>query len=221
VCILHLLVFYRRPCAKGLHNSLTALPEFTYRKVMLKGIWDHEHAILVGPRVRDGTAGFHIITPLRRPNGSTVIVDRGFVSKEQAQAALRAHEPLGEVEVLGMLRTSQTRNNFTPDNHPEQGIWYWADVEAMTEHAGGTAAGVQPVFIEEIFGEFTLMVCLLRHQIIEWVHFVEGHSGEATARVQNAIPVGRAPSVDLPNSHLSYAVTWCVDIMFLSITFLI
>ena len=59
----------------------------------------------------------------------------------------------GEVKILGMLRTTQVRNKFTPENHPEKGEWYWADVEAMATYAGGEQAGVHPVFIEEVFGE--------------------------------------------------------------------
>ena len=60
----------------------------------------------------------------------------------------------GEVEALGMLRTSQSRNSFTPDNHPDEGVWHWTDVDAMANYAGGERADVQPVFVEQIFGEF-------------------------------------------------------------------
>ena len=80
-----------------------------------------------------------------------MLVDRGFVSSEQLDS-LSKHNEGGEVEVLGMLQTTQKRNNFTPDNDPAAGMWYWTDVEEMADHAGGAAAGVQPVFIEQIFG---------------------------------------------------------------------
>lgn len=113
---------------------------------------DHTRSILVGPRVRDGQSGYHIITPLVRADGSTVLVDRGFVTRDQSQNALLAGGDKGEVQVLGLLRTSQARNTFTPDNHPEKGEWYWVDVDAMAEHVGGDKAGVQPVFVEAIFG---------------------------------------------------------------------
>jgi len=130
------------------------IPEFAYRKVILRGKWDHARSILLAPRVREGVHGVHVITPLVRDNGSTVLVDRGFVSKDQVSRSLHQQEN-GEVEVLGMLRTSQSRNTFTPDNHPEDGIWYWADIDAMAEYAGGEQAEVQPVFVEQIFGRFS------------------------------------------------------------------
>ncbi|KAG6821408.1 hypothetical protein H0H93_014205 [Arthromyces matolae] len=166
--------------------NLSVIPEFVYRKVFLKGKWDHTHALLLAPRVREGVHGVHVVTPLIRENGSTVLVDRGFVSNDFLSTFQREE---GEVEVIGMLRTSQLRNAFTPDNKPDDGKWYWADVEAMAMFAGGEAAGVQPVFIEQIF---------------------EGHAGESGTRLSRGVPIGRAPTVDLRNSHLSYVITWYV-----------
>ena len=109
--------------------------------------------MLLGPRVLDGTNGFHLITPLVRQNGSTVLVDRGFISEHNATKK-KYPTPDGSVEVYGMLRESQARNNFTPDNNPTKGQWYWADVTAMAEYARGESSNVQPVLVEEIFGEF-------------------------------------------------------------------
>ncbi|KII94136.1 hypothetical protein PLICRDRAFT_153522 [Plicaturopsis crispa FD-325 SS-3] len=178
----------RPPISLPKQINISVIPEFVYRRVLLRGKWDHTHSILLGPRVREGVVGYHVVTPLVRSDGSTVLVDRGFVSKAAADGGkLRAREDSGEVEVLGMLRTSQTRNNFTPDNHPEQGVWHWADVDAIADYAGGAEAGVQPVFLEQIF---------------------EGHGGDAATLVANGIPIGRAPTVDLRNAHLSYVITW-------------
>jgi len=109
--------------------------------------------MLLGPRVRSGLHGYHVVTPLVRPDGSTVLVDRGFVTKDAIEKGVTRQET-GEVEIFGMLRTSQARNTFTPDNHPDKGQWYWTDVTAMSEFAGGDQAGVQPVLIEQIFGAF-------------------------------------------------------------------
>ncbi|RPD82405.1 mitochondrial protein required for respiration [Lentinus tigrinus ALCF2SS1-7] len=170
------------------HVNTAAIPEFAFRKVALRGRWDASHLMLLGPRVWDGNNGYHVVVPLVRSDGSTVLVDRGFVAKDLAQnVKQRLADGGDEVEVLGMLRTAQVRNNFTPENHPDKGEWYWADIDAMAAHAGGEEAGVQPVFVEEIF---------------------EGHAGEASSRLARGVPIGRSPSVDVRNSHLSYIVTW-------------
>jgi surfeit locus 1 family protein len=134
-------------------ESLSVIPDFVFRRVLLKGRWDHAHSMLLEPRVREGVHGAHVVTPLIREDGSTVLVDRGFISKEISILSAYQREG-GEVEVLGMLRTSQSRNSFTPDNHPDEGVWHWTDVDAMANYAGGERAGVQPVFVEQIFGEF-------------------------------------------------------------------
>ncbi|THH19033.1 hypothetical protein EW146_g2044 [Bondarzewia mesenterica] len=133
--------------------SIAAIPDFIYRKVILRGRWDDARSMLLGPRVRDGTNGYHLITPLIRTNASTVLVDRGFVSGDFVKSGKRIPIVEGEVEVRGMLRDSQARNYFTPDNHPEKGEWYWADLNAMAEYAGGENANVQQVLVEEIFGK--------------------------------------------------------------------
>ncbi|KAG6332590.1 hypothetical protein ID866_6496 [Astraeus odoratus] len=142
----------REPILLPRRINVSVIPEFVYRRVLLRGRWDHEHAMLLGPRVRGGVHGYHVITPLVRSEGSTVLVDRGFVPKDFLDNYNRDD---GEVEVQGMLRTSHTRNTFTPDNQPAEGKWFWADVDAMTQYAGGDAAGVQPVFIEQIFGQLS------------------------------------------------------------------
>lgn len=101
----------------------------------------------------DGKNGFHLITPLVRTDGSTVLVDRGFIP-ENIAVRRKYSTPEGEVEIHGVLRESQARNSFTPDNNVDKGEWYWVDIAAMANYAGGESSNVQPVLIEEIFGEF-------------------------------------------------------------------
>lgn len=108
--------------------------------------------MLLGPRVREGRNGVNVVTPLIREDGTTILVDRGFITSEVSKD-YSFDRPEGEVEVFGMIRVSQPRNTFTPDNKPEQGEWYWTDVDGMAEYAGGERANVQPVLIEQIFGK--------------------------------------------------------------------
>lgn len=121
--------------------------------------------MLLTPRVREGIHGAHVVTPLVRENGTTILVDRGFVSNDYASDMSFSKEE-GEVEILGMLRTSQTRNNFTPDNLPEDRIWYWNDVESMAAYAGGEDANVQPVFVEKIFRAYSCGSSILLSTIL-------------------------------------------------------
>lgn len=188
----------REPMSLPGQVNLDIVPEFIYRKVYMKGRWDHAHTILLGPRVYDSRNGFHVVTPFIRSDGSTILVDRGFITPEVAEASSWSRQE-GEVEILGMLRMTQARNKFTPDNNPDKGVWYWADVPAIAEYAGGSGANVQPVYVEEIF---------------------EGHAGEASIRMSSGIPIGRAATVDVRNSHISYIVTWYSLSAFTTVMFL-
>jgi surfeit locus 1 family protein len=171
---------------------------------LLTGKWDISHSMLLGPRVRDGTSGFHVVTPLVRKDGSTILVDRGFISNECVRHATQRAEDENEVEVIGVLRTSQARSAFTPDNNPQKNEWHWADVDAMSRYAGGEQTGVQPVYVEEIFGAPNTFLCSSDRAN----SCTDGHAGNAATRISNGIPIGRPPTVDLRNAHMSYVITW-------------
>lgn len=113
--------------------------------------------MLLGPRVREGLTGVTVVTPLIRQNGTTILVDRGFITSAVAKS-MSFDRPEGEVEIFGMIRLSQPRNTFTPDNKPQDGQWYWTDIDGMAEYAGGERANVQPVYIEQIFGNGQLFI---------------------------------------------------------------
>lgn len=177
-----------------------------FRKVILRGRWDHAHTMIFKPRVREGVHGVHVVTPLIRENGTTILVDRGFVSNDMLPS-LASHESDEEVFILGMLRTSQPKNTFTPDNKPDEGAWYWADLEAMADFAGGEKENVQPVYVEQIFGASLHIILLLPRLLRD---NAAGHAGEAASLLDKGVPVGREPTVNLRNSHLSYVITWYV-----------
>ncbi|KAF8600346.1 SURF1-domain-containing protein [Ceratobasidium sp. AG-I] len=183
----------REPLVLPKRINLSALPDFAYRRVLLTGTWDPEpsHTVLLGPRTRDNVLGYHVISPLIRPNGaSSVLVDRGFVSRdalERARQAAAGAAKQGTVQVEGMIAAPAKTNKFTPDNKPEAGEWYWSDTEAMAKVAAGTTGDVQPVLVDELFS---------------------GDGAEASRRSAHGIPIGRPPEIELRNMHATYAATW-------------
>jgi len=186
----------RDPMVLPKNINLFEVPNFEYRRVRVKGVWEHVHSILLGPRTREHVLGYHLITPLiRGDRASTVLVDRGFVSRDLlqndttvSQRLLRGDGDEKEaVEILGLLRQGQTKGQFTPENQPEKGEWYWVDVNALAAHAGGAEAGVQPVLIEALF---------------------DGNPGEASQMLADGTPIGRSRNIELRNMHATYAITW-------------
>lgn len=118
--------------------------------------------------MRDNEGGYNLVTPLQRPDASTIIVDRGFVKKDRAEAARDNSDPEsrvdGEVEVTGMLRLQPQSNSFTPENQPEKGLWYFPNIAQLVDYAGGKQAGVQPVLVEAL----DRMSILRPNSLIPW-----------------------------------------------------
>lgn len=124
--------------------------DFDYRRVYCTGTLRHDREMLIGPRMHDGEQGFMVVTPLERADGSTVLVNRGWIPKRLRDQRARARDslPTGEVKVEGLLRKPWKKNMFTPENRPDKGEFYFPDVKQMAE-----LTGAQPVWIEATMGE--------------------------------------------------------------------
>ncbi|UKZ74176.1 hypothetical protein TrVFT333_001835 [Trichoderma virens FT-333] len=111
-----------RPPPLPPHIDPSVVNEFDYRRVLATGRFRHDQEMLVGPRMRDGQDGFMVITPLERKDGSTILVNRGWISKKH--------------------RSQKTR----PDSLVQgtvTGEFYFPDVHQMA-----ALTGSQPVWIE-------------------------------------------------------------------------
>lgn len=164
-----------------------AVHEFDYRRVYATGTFRHDQEMLIGPRMHDGQDGFQVVTPLERKDGSTILVNRGWIKREKQFHKDRdpSSLPTGEVTVSGLLREPWKKNWFTPENKPEEGKFFFPDVHQMAN-----VAGCEPVWIEE-----TMAPSLL-----------ESYDREAKGR-----PLGRAAEVNLRNNHAQYIFTWYVQ----------
>jgi surfeit locus 1 family protein len=126
--------------------------------------------------------GFDVITPLKRPDGSVVLVNRGFVPDEFKDASKRTAGQLGgDVEVTGLVRRPETAGTFTPANNADKNIWYWRDLGAMATTAlGADAKQAMPFYVD----------------------------AEAKPEPPGGWPKGGTTRLELPNRHLEYAMTW-------------
>lgn len=102
--------------------------------------------------MRDGEQGYMVITPLEREGGSTILVNRGWISKNLADQKKRGKGslPREEVVVEGMLRKPWPKNMFTPENRPDKWEFYFPDVKQMAE-----LTGAQPVWIEATMSRYS------------------------------------------------------------------
>jgi surfeit locus 1 family protein len=165
--------------AASLPASADDWQAWDFRPVKLQGEFRHDREQLFGVAAIDGKVGHHVLTPLVRPDGVAVLIDRGWVPADQAHpAARRAGQVEGPVRIAGTLRYrgDDRPGWFTPANRTEQGLWYWYDLPALERVLG---LSLLPVVVE----------------------------ADATPN-PGGLPIGGRNRPELPNNHLQYAITW-------------
>lgn len=117
-----------------------------WRHVRVSGRFLHDreqYLFALGPL---GATGVQVITPLVEANGTTVLVDRGFVPDQLKDPARRIQGQVnGDVAVSGILRRSEQPGTFTPPPDRKTRLWFVKDVPAIAAAAGVTTP---PVLVE-------------------------------------------------------------------------
>jgi surfeit locus 1 family protein len=159
-----------------------------YRHVNLAGTYLYEFTTPVQALSELGS-GYWLLTPLCMPDGTIVLVNRGFVPIEQggprhypARRAQGAPCPAGgtQVRLHGLLRISEPGGGFLRHNDAASNHWYSRDVQAIAASHG--LSNVAP-------------------------YFVDAAKGLDPAGAPEH-PAGGLTVISFPNSHLIYAFTW-------------
>lgn len=149
-----------------------------YLPATLEGRFLHDREIHLFRQSVEGKGGYHIITPFERPDGSAVLIDRGYVPPQNKEPQTRPEGQIdGVVTLTGLVRTDGSPGAFVPANNAEKGEWFFRDHQAM-----GEAAGVEPV--APLFLDL------------------------ADLPVPGGLPKGGQTRIVLKNDHLGYALTW-------------
>ena len=110
---------------------------FAYRRVWLEGRFRHEGEMFLAARTFDRRVGYQIITPFERTDGPAVLVNRGWVPLESKEPETRLGGQLqGTFRLEGVVVPGGRAGWFTPDNEPENNIWFWTDPVALAAKAG-------------------------------------------------------------------------------------
>jgi surfeit locus 1 family protein len=154
-----------------------------YRRVTTGGTFRHDQEVLVYTVAseepgRYAGPGFFVVTPLVLPDGSSVLVNRGFVPIDRKDPATRREgQVTGTVTVTGLLRMPEDAGYFTPANDPQKNAWYRRDPAEIARALKVDRAA--PFMID----------------------------ADATPN-PGGLPQGGGTRVRFPNNHLQYAVTW-------------
>ena len=157
--------------------------DYEYRRITVSGVFEHDRETYVfrgsgNLRGQPGAPGYHVLTPLLLPDGSRVLVNRGFAPQDRRDPATRRAGLLGgDMTVVGLMRSPDERNMFTPVDDPAKRIWYTRDPAAVA-----TALGLGRLAPFVIDSDDT--------------------------PVPGGLPQGGVTEIKIPNNHLSYAATW-------------
>ncbi|MDN3275654.1 SURF1 family protein [Frankia sp. RB7] len=148
-----------------------------YRHVSVSGRFLHDRETLVQAVTEEGP-GYWVLTPLRRGDGTLVLINRGFVPSERRDASTRqSGNPDGQVEITGLLRITEPKGGFLRGNVPQHNRWYSRDVAAIA--AARDLQNVAPFFVDA-----------------------------DAASQSGGGPIGGLTVIRFPNNHLIYALTW-------------
>lgn len=168
-----------------------------YRHVQVSGQFLHDRSTLVFASTGLGT-GYWVLTPLRISENTHVLVNRGFVTPEQARILSSARGESGKtqqpVSLNGLLRLSEPGGGYLRRNDPLAGRWYSRDVQAISQAVGFSPGVVAPYFID-MDGA------------------ASGKPGDTALPPESAsadavFPVGGLTVIQFHNNHLVYALTW-------------
>lgn len=150
-----------------------------YRKVTLLGRYRNDLESHVYAATDYG-AGYWVMTPFERVDGTIIMINRGFVPTNRREPDSRADGLVsGDTRVTGLLRMDEPGGTFIRDNVPDEDRWYSRDVRAMAAKRGLSPDDVAPYFID---------------------------ANESNN--PRKLPVGGLTRISFPNNHLMYAITW-------------
>ncbi len=153
--------------------------DWYYKRVSVRGMFDHSNELHLFAHAVKGRKGFQIITPFIRENGKgIVLVNRGWVPEDNKDAATRPQGQIsGIMEVRGVVRTAWTKHwSFMPASNATDNVWLYGELAEMAAHLDMEVA---PVFVE-----------------LE------------NMPVPGGLPIGGQTRVSIPNNHIEYFLTW-------------
>ena len=152
-----------------------------YGRVKIAGSFVHDKEFHLAARSLKNKVGLQVVTPLKTDDGRVVLFDRGWIPSEKKDPPKRAEGQIaGRVELTGVVRRSQVRRQYAPENVPDKNVWFHVDVPLMRQLAGAPRDPKLDTF------------------------FFDADA----APNPGGVPVGGQTRLDIPNDHLQYAITW-------------
>lgn len=110
--------------------------ESEFRMMRLSGRFLHADEIHLFRQYK-GEPGFFVLTPLLAADGRKTLVNRGWVPKDKKDQSTRAaFQPRGNVTITGMVRLTEKKRPFVPENGESANMWFYIDLPAIAAGTG-------------------------------------------------------------------------------------
>lgn len=154
------------------------LDRLEYQSVYVTGTFLNDNEMTrysIGP---NGEAGYDLYTPFLSNDGSTIIINRGWVPEALKNQLERPQSlELNAVKVKGLLRKPESKLWYGPENEPANNNWYYNDLTAMADVQNITS--VYPMFL-----------------------FAARKDSDLN------FPIAGRTEINIVNNHLDYVLTW-------------
>ncbi len=101
-----------RPLEVGVHRHLDS--SLSFRRAVVEGRFDFARQVVVVGRSMRGVPGVHVVTPLRLADGSSFLVERGWVPSPDGRSVdLRSYGERRAARVVGVLLHGGPPNGST------------------------------------------------------------------------------------------------------------
>jgi len=158
---------------------------YQYRPVTLVGHFVPDQAVRVFTSLGDDARGqysgpgYWIMTPFALLNGGTVLVNRGFVPDNLSGTyANDAAAPRGTVSITGIAMPGEDAGAFTPGPNSQKRIEWVRNIARLGRMVDASLQPIGPLYVD------------------------------LPAGPKGSLPQGGETTVDFPNNHMGYAITW-------------
>tara|TARA_B100000963_G_scaffold361595_1_gene398014 strand:+ start:5277 stop:5888 length:612 start_codon:yes stop_codon:yes gene_type:complete len=122
-------------------NGLNSAPVYysknkikNYQRVKFGGIFDFDKQIYLYNLNSRGAPGYDVITPLKTQSNEILLVNRGWIDRDQRKNKKINSVKGGNYE--GIFKEITPPNPFKPDNDLEKNIWYSLNLNDLENFTG-------------------------------------------------------------------------------------
>ncbi|CAI5757422.1 unnamed protein product [Candida verbasci] len=210
------------------------IPEFEYRRFKVKGHFNYDQEIFLGPRLKDGVVGYLVVTPFIRSNGGKpILIERGWIHKDKVIPETRSKGylshlalPKGEIDIEALFRIMPKKSYLQIDHEDGSRLFNIPDVEAMAKQSNSLPIYCQMIYDLHDHKEYRkeekknengsiLSKLFFKKQSSEGgVNLSDLGDSDSTLQYQEfefvneGVPLAAKPYIKFTNNHLQYLITW-------------